>query len=268
MRKSIGFIGGGKITKMLIRGFENRKVNFKRVIIADSNPLVFDRLKNEFPSVHADSASVAAAQDIVFLAIDQKLLMDTLGLISNEFKSNTIVVSLIPEISMAKLALRLPNVNKMARILPTSATFINKAYVPIAFSPDFPASEKDDVVGLFGHLGKVIEVPEDKLQTYFTMSSVIPAYFWHQWKELISMGTEMGLTERETVDFLGESVLSSLDMSYRSGLPEEEVISYMPVNPVEENDSEIRGIYRKRLIDLYRKARPEVAERASGPEVR
>lgn len=268
MRKSIGFIGGGQITRILLRGFNNRKVNFKRVVVADANPLVFDRLRNEFSFIHADSAAVAAAQDIVFLAIDQKLLMDTLGLISNEFKSNTIVVSLLPDISMAKLALRLPDVTKMARILPTSAVYINRAYTAVAFSPDFPVSEKDDVLELFGNLGKVIEVPEDKLQTYSTISAVVPAYFWHQWKELISMGTEMGLTEKETVDFLGESVLSSLDMSYRSGMPEEEVISLMPVSPAEENDSEIRGMYRRRLIDLYRRARPEVAERAARPRTR
>lgn len=260
MRKSLGFIGGGKTTKILLKGLDNSKVKFKRIIVTDSNPVVFDRLKNDFPFIHSDSAAVAARQDIVFLSLEQNMLMDTLGLINNDFRDNGIVISTVPNINFAKLAIRLPNANRIARILPVSATYINEAFTPVSFSPGFPVTEKDDVIKLLNHLGKAIEVPEDKLQPYSSMSAVIPAYFWYQWKELINMGRELGLTENETVDFISESALSSLHLNHSSGLSDEQVIDLMPINPVESNESEIRESYRRRLIDLYRRARTETAE--------
>jgi pyrroline-5-carboxylate reductase len=260
MRKSLGFIGGGKETRLLLHGFNNRKVRFRRIVVADPNPVIFDRLKNDFPDIKADSISAAAGQDIIFLSLDQKMVMDTLGLISNEFKENAVIVSLVPDVNFAKLALRLQNVNRIARVLPSSEAYINEAYIPVSFSPGFPVSDKDDILELFDHLGRSIEVPEDKLQTYATMSAIVPAYFWYQWKELINMGRDLGLTENETVDFLSETVISSLHLNHSSGLSEEQLTDLMPVNPVEENDLEIREAHKRRLIDLYRRAKPELME--------
>lgn len=263
MKKSLGFIGGGKETRILLQAFNNRKVNFRKVVVTDVNPLVCERLKNVYPFIDVDSASVAARQHIVFLSLEQNLLMDTLGLISGEFSDNTILVSLAPNINFARLALRLQKAHKIARILPSSAAFINEAYTPVSFSPDFPQSEKDDVLELFGNLGPAIEVPEEKLQTYSTMSSILPVYFWHQWKELVSMGVEMGLTEKETIDMISESVRSSLHLRYRSGLPENQVMDLMDLSPADDNEPEIREGYRRRLIDLYRRHKPEHVESGS-----
>lgn len=264
MKKSLGFIGGGQDTRILLQAFDNRKLKFKKVVVTDVNPIICERLKSEYPFIDVDSASVAARQNIVFLALDQKLIMDTLGLISGEFSDNTILISLVSNINFAKLALRLQNVHKIARVLPTSAAFINEAYVPVSFSPGFPESEKDDVLELFGNLGTAIEVPEDKLQTYSTISSILPAYFWHQWSELVNMGMEMGLTEKETLELISESVRSSLHMRYRSGLAEDQVISLMPLSLAEDNETELRESYRRRLVDLYRRHKPELEERNAG----
>ncbi len=263
MKKSLGFIGGGRITKILLNGFNNRNVKFKNIVVNDVNPSVLEGVKNDFPFIRTDSASVAAGQDIVFLSLDQNMIMDALGLLRNDFKDDTIIVSLVPNVNFAKLALRLQDVEKIARVLPSSATYINEAYTPVSFSPGFPISDKDEVLELFGHLGKAIEVPEDKLQTYSVISALLPAYFWYQWKELINLGLEIGLTEQETINFIDESVLSSLRLNYKSGLSESQVIDLMPVSPVEENETEIRKIYRNRLIDLYRRVRPELIESTS-----
>jgi pyrroline-5-carboxylate reductase len=263
MRKSLGFIGGSKSTSMLLRGFMNRDVKFKRIVVADSNPIVFEGLKSDFPDIRADSVAVAAGQDIVFLALEQSLLMDTLALINNEFRENTIVVSLVRNINIAKLSLRLGKISRIARVLPSPATYINEAYTPVSFSPGFPANDKDTVMKLFGHLGRVVEVPEDKLETYSIMSAILPAYFWYQWKELVNMGREIGLSEEETIDFISESVSSSLHMNYRAGLSEDQVVDLMPVSPIQENDSEVREAYRRRLIDLYRRYKPELMESTS-----
>ena len=74
------------------------------------------------------------------------------------------------------------------------------------------------------------------------------------------MGQEIGLTEQETLDYINESVMSSLHMNYRSGLSQEQIVDLMPVSPLEENETEVREIHRNRLITLYRRMRPQMIE--------
>jgi len=268
MRKSLGFIGGGRITKLLLQGFNNRKVKFKRIVVTDVNNIALERLRNDFPFIKADSASVAASQDIVFLSMEQNMIMDTLGLLRNDFRNDPIIISLVPNINFAKLTLRLQSAEKLVRVLPGSATYINEGYTPVAFAPGFPEADKDDVLDLFGYMGKAIEVPEEKLETYSLMSAILPAYFWYQWKELINMGQEIGLTEQETLDYINESVMSSLHMNYRSGLSQEQIVDLMPVSPIEENEAEVREMHRNRLIALYRRMRPQMIENQTATRTR
>jgi pyrroline-5-carboxylate reductase len=37
MKHSIGFIGGGRVTKILLQGFKNRNVEFSRIVVTDTN---------------------------------------------------------------------------------------------------------------------------------------------------------------------------------------------------------------------------------------
>jgi pyrroline-5-carboxylate reductase len=260
MRKSLGFIGGGRITRILLQGFRNRNVKFKKIIVTDVNSDALGKLRADFPFIEAETASVAAAQDIVFLSLHPNVIMDTLALIRDDFKKDAVVVSLAPNINFAKIALRLQKVNKFARALPSATAYINEGYTPVAFTPDFPDSDKKDVLEIFGHLGKSFEVYEEKLEGFAIMSAMLPTYFWFQWKELVDIGQEIGLTEEESIDSINESVTASLHLMYKSGLPSDQVMDLIPVKPIGEQEEEIRNIYRSRLIDLYRKIKPEVLE--------
>ena len=58
MNKSIGFIGGGRVTKILLQGFTNKNVKFRKIVVTDTNPEVLVNLKKQFPEVEASEAKV------------------------------------------------------------------------------------------------------------------------------------------------------------------------------------------------------------------
>ena len=87
MNNSVGFIGGGRVTKILLQGFKNKNVKFKKVVVTDTNPEVLANLKKQFPEVESSDAKSAASQDIVFIALHPPVVMDTLELIKNDVKS-------------------------------------------------------------------------------------------------------------------------------------------------------------------------------------
>ena len=102
MKHSIGFIGGGRVTKILLQGFKNKDLKYEKVVVTDTNQEVLSDLKKQFPEIEVSDAANAAEQDIVFIALHPPVVMDTLELIKGNVKADATVISLAPKINMPK----------------------------------------------------------------------------------------------------------------------------------------------------------------------
>ena len=256
MKKSIGFIGGGRVTKILLQGFKNKNVKFENVIVTDTNPEVMANLKKQFPEIVAADARHAAGQDIIFIALHPPTVMDTLELIKNEIKKEATVISLAPKINLPKFSMKLGHVSNIARLIPNATSYINQGYNPVTFASGFDPKQKKVILDLLKNLGKTFEVTEEKLESYAIMSAMLPTYFWFQWKELSEIGQKIGLSEKESKDSINETIIASLNLMYKSGLKPEEVIDLIPVKPIGEHEPQIVEIYNIKLLGLFEKIKP------------
>ena len=256
MENSIGFIGGGRVTSILLQGFKNKKVSFGKVVVADTNPDVLTKLKQQFPNIQSGDAKAAASQDIVFISLHPPVIMDTLELIKGDVKSDATLISLAPKINLAKLSSKLVQVKNIARLIPNATSYINQGYNPVTFLPGFDSEQKKSVLDLLSLLGHSFEVEESKLESYAIMSAMLPTYFWFQWKELASIGSRIGLSEEESKNSINETLIASLDLMYKSGLTPGEVMDLIPVKPIGEHESQITEIYNSKLLGLFEKIKP------------
>jgi pyrroline-5-carboxylate reductase len=256
MEKSIGFIGGGRVTKILLQGFSNRKVKFGKVVVSDTNPEVLTSLKKKFPDVEGSDSLSAAGQDIVFISLHPPVVMDTLELIKGSMKADSTVISLSPKINIAKMASILTNVKNIARLIPNATSYINEGYNPVCFSSGFERGEKKKILDLLKTLGETFEVSEEKLESYAIMSAMLPTYFWFQWRELAEIGQKIGLTTEEAKNSINDTLVASLNLMYKSGLSPQEVIDLIPVKPIGEHESQINEFYNAKLIGLFEKIKP------------
>jgi pyrroline-5-carboxylate reductase len=254
--KSIGFIGGGRVTKILLQGFKNKNLKFRKVIVTDTNPEVMVNLKKHFPEVEAADVKTAAFQEVVFISLHPPVVMDTLEQIKGDLKTSSVVISLAPKINLANLSMKLGPVNNIARLIPNAASFINEGYNPVTFSAGFDAAHKKVILDLLNTLGETFEVEEGKLESYAIMSAMLPTYFWFQWRELAEIGQKIGLSEKESKESINKTLIASLNLMYKSGLKPEEVIDLIPVKPIGEHEAQITEIYKTKLIGLFEKIRP------------
>jgi pyrroline-5-carboxylate reductase len=256
MNKSIGFIGGGRVTKILLQGFKNKNVKFAKIVVTDTNPDVLAKLTAQFPEIESSDAAAAARQDIVFIALHPPVVMDTLELVKNDVKADAIVVSLAPKINLPKLSMKLGHVKNLARLIPNATSYINEGYNPVTFAAGFELLMKKEVMDLLSSLGTTFEVSEEKLESYAIMSAMLPTYFWFQWRELAEIGEKIGLSEEENRKSIYETIIPSLNLMYKSGLSASEVIDLIPVKPIGEHEPEISQIYNSKLIALFEKIKP------------
>jgi len=256
MKQSIGFIGGGRVTRILLQAFKNKNVQFSKIVVTDTNQDVSGNLKKSFPDIQVDNASVAASQDLVFISLHPPVVMDTLELIKNSINNNTIVISLAPKITISKISSRLNKTKNIARLVPNATSYINEGYNPVCFSSGFTIDEKQQVLELLRLLGNTFEVPEEKLESYAIMSAMLPTYFWFQWKELVEIGQKIGLSEKESNDSINDTLIASLKLMFKSGLTPQVVMDLIPVKPIGEHEAQISEIYNTKLIGLFEKIKP------------
>jgi pyrroline-5-carboxylate reductase len=256
MKTSVGFIGGGRITKIFLQGFKNADFGLESVKVFEPNAETFEKLAFIFPAVEkAETAEAAASQAIVFIAVHPPVVMETLQNIKNAVTESTIVVSLAPKITLEKMASVLPT-KKLARMIPNATSFINKGFNPIAFSAGFEGKSKKQLLKFLKILGKTFETDEAKFEGYAIVSAMLPTYFWFQWQEMENIAIETGLSEKEAKKAVKQTLKKALNLYYDSALTPAEVMDLIPVKPIGESEAQIKGIYREKLIGLYEKIKP------------
>ncbi len=254
--KNLGFIGGGRITKIILHAFNTKSVNFDSIIVFEPNSGILHALKNQFPDIiPADSAEAPAKQDIVILAIHPPAMMETLNVIKDVVNENTVILSLAPKITIDRMAAVLPT-QKIARMIPNATTYINEGYNPISYHNSFLPDEKKTLLKIFEVLGYNFEVIECKLESYAIISAMLPTYFWFQWEKMEDIGIKMGFTKDEASQTIKETIKRSIGLFYDSGLSKTEVIDLIPVKPIGEKEEEIKTIYDLNLLGLFEKIKP------------
>jgi pyrroline-5-carboxylate reductase len=111
MKKTIGFVGGGRVARIIMGGIKKAGRMPASIIASDTKPDILKKLQSEFPGVQTvlNNNREAAAQELVFLGLHPPALLDSLADISC-LKPDAILISLAPKLSV--------NYRKGSRIQP------------------------------------------------------------------------------------------------------------------------------------------------------
>ena len=252
---SVGFIGGGRITQLLLTAWENQGNLPEKVLVSDSNADVLQNLKQKFvhiETVLADNSKPSSC-DLVFLALHPPAIAAVLDEIKGKLKPTAFFISLAPKVSIDKMSLALSGFNRIVRMIPNAPSIINEGYNPVCFAPALNENERSRVLHLFKIWGESPEVNEEKLEAYAILSAMGPTYFWFQLQTLRSLGGSFGLTPKETDQALYEMIKGAAKTLFKSGLEYDAVVNLIPVKPLGEEEQGIRQIYETRLTGLYSK---------------
>ncbi len=253
--QSIGFIGGGRITRIILTAFKNAGRLSKTIVVSDANEEVLADLQKDFPSITIslnDNAGPASC-DLVFVSLHPPVMADALGEVKSTIRPEAVVVSLAPKITTSMLSNILGGHAAIARMIPNAPTIVNKGYNPVAFSKGISLAEKETMMSLFSVLGDCPEVPEDNLEAFAIIAAMGPTYFWFQWMVLSDLAQSFGLSEEAFRDAFPKMVKGAVDTMFSSSMTPVEVLDLIPVKPLAEDEETIRSIYTTRLSSLYAK---------------
>jgi pyrroline-5-carboxylate reductase len=104
--KSMGFIGGGRITRIFLEALDRKRMLPGNVVISDASAEALQKLKTRFPKVAISLGdnSIPAAQDIMFLALHPPAIGGGLGEIKSALQPGAVLVSLAPRYTIKALS--------------------------------------------------------------------------------------------------------------------------------------------------------------------
>lgn len=255
--KSYGFIGGGRITRIILKGLSNNGLTFPNVVVSDIIMGYLEKLKQTYPEIclSYNDDRLPARQDIVFIALHPPLICDILKEIKPELKANTIIISLAPKITIAKMQEALGGFNRIVRVIPNAPSIVNAGYNPVSFSAGIPEKEKSRLLELLSPLGDCPEVEEEKLEAFAVLTAMGPTYLWFQLYELRNIMKEFGLDEREIEEGIRKMTEGALK-TMLSGMSSEEVMDLVPIKPIGDVEEKIKETYRNKLLATFNRIKP------------
>lgn len=254
---SVGFIGGGRITRIMLKGFQSAGVKFSSIVVSDINPENLQKLKESFPEIcisHNDNHK-PAGQDIVFISLHPPVIGSLLEEIKKDLKPESVVVSLAPKITIEKIVSNLDGFSRIARMNPSASSIVNAGFNPICFSDAIPENERTELIKLLCTLGDTPQVAEKKIEAYAVFTAMGPTYFWFQFYELQNIVKGFGLNNDEFKDGITKMLNGSLKTMF-SELTPEEVMDLVPVRPIGEHEETIKGIFNDKLNQVFNRIKP------------
>jgi pyrroline-5-carboxylate reductase len=256
--KTISFIGGGRITRILLQAFANKNVSFQRTFVYDPSAENLKKLKDCYQDIETSENSIYPefTPDFLFLSVHPLVISETLNKIKGFLKPDTMLVSLAPKITIAKMYEMLGGFSNICRVNPSATSYINDGINPVAFGPGVRESEKKQILELLENLGEVPVVSEEKIEAYAVISAMGSTYFWFQMQELKNLAVKFGMDETEANRTIKGMLKGSAETLFNSGLTPAEVMDLVPVKPLAEYEESIISYYDSKLTGIYEKIKP------------
>lgn len=255
---SIGFIGGGRITKIFLQAFKNSNLTLDKIVVTDPNNDILKELKKSFTNISIENVNIesAAKCNIIFLAVHPPIIKDVLSKMKPVLRKDSMIVSLAPKVTIEKMQNLLDGFPSIARVNPSATGIIGQGINPVVFAETMSEEYKNDLIMLLSTLGKSPVVIESKIEAYAIISAMCPTYFWFQFQHLKELGISYGMDENEVKDAISEVIKGTVNTLFYSDMLPEEVMDLIPVKPIGEFEDIIKSYYSEKLNSIYQRIKP------------
>ncbi|MDY7541878.1 MULTISPECIES: pyrroline-5-carboxylate reductase [unclassified Cryobacterium] len=217
---AIAFLGAGSMARAVLTGLLTPAVTVEGGIRATNRTAEKAAELRDLPGVtawataldpDANRTAVTGAR-IVVVAVKPAMVPDLLREIASSLAPGTLVLSVAAGVTIATFEALLPASVAVIRSMPNTPALVGKAVTGLSAGTRSTEADLDLARALFGTVGSVLVVPEEKLDALSTISGSGPAYVFYLIEEFTRTAIDKGFTPEEAAvlvngTFLGASTL-------------------------------------------------------------
>ena len=211
--KKIGFVGAGTMAEAIARGLLEAGLDPAHISASDPDSCRRDLFSKELGvGVSADNGSVVRTSDIVILAVKPHTISQVVVEIGGILKAEQLLISIAAGVTTGSIQGKLGADVPVIRAMPNTPCLIGEGASAIAPGRHASPAHMKMASEIFGAVGKVVEVTEDKLDAVTGLSGSGPAYVYTFIEALTSGGVRMGLPKATALTLAAQTVTGAARM--------------------------------------------------------
>ena len=232
-----GFIGVGNMGGALARAASR---STKQIIVCDHDAAKASALAHRIDCEFADSRTVVAESEYVFLGVKPQMMADMLGEIKKELEKHkdVILVTMAAGLSIETIRKMAGGDYKVIRIMPNLAVEVGKGEILYTTSENVSKIEIGRFLNLMKHAGHLTGMDEEQMDAGCSVSGCGPAFVYKFVRGLAQGGINAGLDEETALALAIQTVRGSAKMLEGNAAPLDKMIE----NVCSPGGSTIEGV--------------------------
>ncbi|NLZ43293.1 MAG: pyrroline-5-carboxylate reductase [Clostridia bacterium] len=214
MRRTLGFIGGGKMATAMIKGLLHQDYPKVKILVADPDPGRRQELAVLGVTAFPDNSAAVAEAEAVILAVKPQKVEEALRGV--KFRPGLPILSIVAGYSTARLEKLLPGL-RILRAMPNVAALVRAGITALA--PGKSAREEDLAWGkeILQAFGRVVLVEEEMMNAVTAVSGSGPGFVFSFLAALTDAGVLAGLPRALAGELAIQTLLGSAKMAAELG---------------------------------------------------
>lgn len=221
--ESITFYGAGAMAEAIVKGLISKSVvqAGNITMLNRSNTQRLEELQRLYGIKVSNNADLLPGilqnSPIIVLAIKPKDAAEVLRSLGPLLSADTLIVSVIAGLTIRTIQDLLGRKQPVARTMPNTSSSIGLGATGIAYSKEIDDRQRQTVTALFGAVGTVTVVEEEKLEILTGISGSGPAYIYYMMEAMMAAGIRGGLTPQQCRELTVQTVLGAARMVQLTG---------------------------------------------------
>jgi len=215
VNQNISFIGGGNMAEALIGGL--RKTG--EALSVRVNELLMERLRYleiKYEVIPSGLPEIVKNSEILFVAVKPKDVPDVIKSLQQFEVQGKLIISIAAGIPLKLYERYLPDA-AVVRAMPNTSTAVLHSMTGLARGKRVSAEQAAAAEKVFATIGRVLWIPEEKMNALTALSGSGPAYFYLFAEKLVQAGRQLGLNEDEAELLVRETLAGAGKMLLESG---------------------------------------------------
>ncbi len=210
----IGMIGTGNMGGALLRAFAGKY----ELCAYNRGREKLLQICEEVGAVAMDSAeAVAAASDLLILAVKPYLIADVLEQVKGSLKDDAIVASVAVGLPLSHYEGILGDNRKIVRVMPNTPAAVGAGVSALCFCKNCTAADKEAVTAVFACAGLAEELPEHLMSGVSALTGSSPAYICMMIEAMADAGVCQGIPRAQATRMAAQAVLGTAKLVLESG---------------------------------------------------
>ena len=196
MNKSIGFIGGGNMAEAIIGGIRKTDSDLQIRVAERLGHQRLQHLVDKYGIKAAELQELVEDSHVLIIAVKPKDIHEVIKHLKNYTLKDKLIISIAAGIPLKVFDKQLPGV-AVVRAMPNTSTAVLHSMTGLVRGEVITQEQAETAEQIFSAIGRILWIPEEKMNALIALSGSGPAYFYLFTESLIQAGVQLGLSEEE-----------------------------------------------------------------------